>query len=150
MIAYLAKLLSPKYSVAVLSRGYKRKTKGFLEVELDHTAREVGDEPLQFKQNFPDITVAVCADRRTGIEHLKKHHDLVLLDDAFQHRKVKAKLNILLTAYDDLYIDDYMLPMGMLREPIAGASRAEIIVVTKCPDYFSLRKNNRKFNFDWV
>ncbi|NNJ80720.1 MAG: tetraacyldisaccharide 4'-kinase [Flavobacteriaceae bacterium] len=140
MISYLVTLLKDEYKVAVLSRGYKRKTRGYLEVKVDHTAREVGDEPLQFKQNFSNITVAVCADRRTGIEKLKSKADLILLDDAFQHRKVKAKVNILLTPWDDLYIDDYLLPMGMLREPITGVARADIVVVTKCPDGFPYAK----------
>lgn len=140
MIAYLISLLKDEYKIAVLSRGYKRKTKGYLEVKADHSARDVGDEPLQFKQNFPNITVAVCADRRLGIEKLGSKADLILLDDAFQHRKVKAKLNILLTPSDDLYIDDYMLPMGMLREPVTGAARADIIVVTKCPDGYPYAK----------
>ncbi len=90
MIAYLISLLKDEYKIAVLSRGYKRKTKGYLEVKADHSARDVGDEPLQFKQNFPNITVAVCADRRVGIEKLGSKADLILLDDAFQHRKVKA------------------------------------------------------------
>jgi tetraacyldisaccharide 4'-kinase len=140
MIAYLVSLLKDEYGIAVLSRGYRRKTSGYLEVNLDHTARDVGDEPLQFKQNFPNITVAVCADRRNGIENLRSKADLILLDDAFQHRKVKAKLNILLTPWNDLYIDDYLLPMGMLREPITGASRADIIIVTKCPEGFPYAK----------
>lgn len=135
MITFLVRLLKDEYKVAILSRGYKRKTSGYLEVKVDHTAREVGDEPLQFKQNFPDVQIAVCADRRTGIERLKNNADVILLDDAFQHRKVKAKLNILLTPCDDLYIDDYLLPMGMLREPVRGADRADIVVVTKCPNH---------------
>ena len=135
MITFLVRMLKDDYKVAVLSRGYKRKTSGYLEVKIDHTAQEVGDEPLQFKQNFPDVLIAVCADRRTGIERLKNRADVILLDDAFQHRKVKADLNILLTPCNDLYIDDYLLPMGMLREPVSGAERADIIVVTKCPNH---------------
>ena len=140
MIAYLVSLLKDEYKVAVLSRGYKRKTSGYLEVKEDHTARDVGDEPLQFKQNFPNITVAVCADRRSGIEILKSKANLILLDDAFQHRKVKAKVNILLTPYNDLYIDDYLLPMGKLREAITSVARADIVVVTKCPDGYPYSK----------
>src|SRR5690606_32406020 len=95
---------------------------------------EVGDEPLQFKQKFPEITVAVCEDRQTGIEKLQKNSEIILLDDAFQHRKVKSSLNILLTPFDDLYVNDFMLPTGNLREPRCGANRADIIVVTKCPE----------------
>lgn len=134
MIEYLVQLLKDDYKVAVLSRGYKRKTSGYLEVETSNTARDVGDEPLQIKQNFPGITVAVCADRRKGIERLQKKSEVVLLDDAFQHRKVRASVNILLTAYDDLYIHDLVLPAGNLRESRKGVKRADIVVVTKCPE----------------
>ena len=134
MIAYLASLLKSEYKVGVLSRGYGRKTSGYLEVKLDHTARDVGDEPLQFKQNFPNLKTVVCEDRRTGIERMKSEVDIILLDDAFQHRKVKAGFNILLTPFDDLYLDDFLLPMGRLRESRNGAARADIIVVTKCPE----------------
>jgi len=133
MIEYLIVFLKDDYNIAVLSRGYKRKTSGYIEVIENATAEEVGDEPLQFKQKFPDVTIAVCADRREGISKLKKKADVILLDDAFQHRKVKASLNILLTPYNDLYIDDMILPAGNLREPKCGAKRADIIVVTKCP-----------------
>jgi len=140
MIAYLISLLKDDYKVAVLSRGYKRKTKGYREVAVDSTAREVGDEPLQFKQNYPNSIVAVCADRREGIEKLKSKVDIVLLDDAFQHRRVKASLNILLTPFNDLFIDDFIVPVGRLRESRNGAKRADIIVITKCPDHFAYSK----------
>jgi len=132
MIEFLIEILKEDYKVATLSRGYKRKTKGFLEVKITHTVAEVGDEPLQFKQKFPEVTVAVCADRRTGIEVLEKEAQVILLDDAFQHRKVKASLNIMLTPCDELYVQDFLLPTGNLREPRTGADRADIIVVTKC------------------
>jgi len=134
MIELLISFLSKEYQVAVLSRGYKRKTKGFKEVLIKSTAEEVGDEPLQFKQNFPEIAVAVCADRQEGIEKLKVKADVILLDDAFQHRKVKASTYVLLTTFNDLYIDDHILPTGNLRESKAGAKRADIIIVTKCPE----------------
>jgi len=140
MIEYLISFLKEEYKVAVLSRGYKRKTSGFLEVQESHTASQVGDEPLQIKQKFPETTVAVCADRQTGIEKLKKTSEIILLDDAFQHRKVAASLNILLTPFNDLYIYDYMLPTGNLREPRAGALRADIIIVTKCPEKVAYAK----------
>jgi len=140
MIEYLISFLKEEYKVAVLSRGYKRKTEGFLEVQESHTASQVGDEPLQIKQKFPKTTVAVCADRQTGIEKLKKTSEIILLDDAFQHRKVAASLNILLTPFNDLYIYDYMLPTGNLREPRAGALRADIIIVTKCPEKVAYAK----------
>jgi tetraacyldisaccharide 4'-kinase len=134
LIEFLITLLSDEYRVAVLSRGYKRKTKGFREVNLENTAYEVGDEPLQFKQNFPKVTIAVCADRREGIERLKSKADVILLDDAFQHRRVKASINILLTPFSDLYCNDYVLPTGNLREFRSGAKRADFVVVTKCPE----------------
>ncbi len=134
MIEFLVSFLKDNKKVAVLSRGYKRKTTGYREVLKTSTVEEVGDEPLQFKQKFPEIVVAVCEDRQTGIEKLHKEADVILLDDAFQHRKVKASLNILLTSFDKLYSNDCMLPMGNLREPKFGAKRADIIVVTKCPE----------------
>jgi len=134
MIELLVSYLKDDCKIAVLSRGYKRKTTGFRAVLITSTVEEVGDEPLQFKHKFPEINVAVCEDRQTGIEKLRKTAELVLLDDAFQHRKVRASLNILLTSYNDLYINDCILPAGNLREPKSGATRAQIIVVTKCPD----------------
>ncbi len=140
MIEYLISFLQKDYEVAVLSRGYKRKTSGFLEVKIFSTAEEVGDEPLQFKQKFPKITVAVCADRREGINNLKKKAEIVLLDDAFQHRKVKPDFQILLTPYNDLYLDDMLLPAGNLRESKRGVSRADVIIVTKCPNNVSYIK----------
>lgn len=134
MIELLVSFLKDEYKIAVLSRGYKRKTTGYREVLAANSVEEVGDEPLQFKKKYPEITVAVCEDRQTGIEKLKNLADVVLLDDAFQHRKVKASLYILLTSFDKLYSDDCMLPTGNLREPKCGAKRADIIVVTKCPE----------------
>jgi len=134
MIEFLISFLKKDYQVAVLSRGYKRKTTGFKEVLSNSTAEEVGDEPLQFKQNFPETTIAVCVDRQEGIEKLKTKADVILLDDAFQHRKVKASTYILLTTFNDLYSNDYILPTGNLRESRRGAERADIILVTKCPE----------------
>lgn len=134
MVEFLIDLLQEDYRVGVLSRGYKRTTRGYKEVVLSNTAREVGDEPLQFKQNFPDATVAVCEDRRAGIEKLKAKVDLILLDDAFQHRWVQPSTSLLLTPFNDLYSADYVLPTGNLREFRKGAKRADIIVVTKCPE----------------
>ncbi|AFL79972.1 lipid-A-disaccharide kinase [Aequorivita sublithincola DSM 14238] len=134
MIEFLVSFLKEDHKIAVLSRGYKRKTTGFLEVLANSSVEKVGDEPLQFKKKYPNITVAVCEERQTGIEKLKNMVDVILLDDAFQHRKVKASLNILLTSFDSLYCNDCMLPAGNLREPKFGAKRANIIVVTKCPE----------------
>ena len=95
---------------------------------------EVGDEPLQFKRKFPDITVAVCEIRSDGIDILKSSSEIIILDDAFQHRKVNPSLSIVLTSYGDLYVDDLILPAGNLRESGSGANRADILVVTKCPE----------------
>lgn len=133
MIEFLINILKDNYKVGVLSRGYKRKTKGFKEVFVNSTVLETGDEPLQFKRKFPEVIVAVCEDRQTGIEHLKNRIDLLLLDDAFQHRKVKPSFSVVLTTYDNLYVNDCILPVGNLREAASGAKRADIIVVTKCP-----------------
>lgn len=135
-IEYLIDLLSSDYKVAVLSRGYKRKSKGFILANETVTAELLGDEPFQIFQKFPQIQVAVDADRKNGIEQLLKldvKPEVILLDDAFQHRRVKAGFYVLLTAYGDLYCDDFMLPTGNLREAKIGAKRADIIIVTKCP-----------------
>lgn len=133
---YLIRLLSSRYKIAVLSRGYKRKSKGFVLANADADARILGDEPYQFYSKFPDINVAVDANRKNGIEQLLAlipKPQVILLDDAYQHRRVKAGFYILLTAYGDLYCDDYVLPAGNLREGRNGANRASAIVVTKCP-----------------
>ncbi|MDE3743910.1 tetraacyldisaccharide 4'-kinase [Maribacter polysaccharolyticus] len=136
MIEYLVALLQDRYKVAVLSRGYKRKSKGFQIASDGGNVEELGDEPYQIFKKFPKITVAVDADRCNGIANLEKsvHPDLVLLDDAFQHRKVKPGFSILLTAYDGLYSKDRYLPTGNLRDSKREARRAHVIVVTKCPD----------------
>jgi len=141
-IEYLIRLLQNNYKIAVLSRGYKRNTKGFILLDKTHTSEDVGDEPLQFFRKFPKIHVAVDENRVNGIQMLKQQKpiDIVLLDDAFQHRKVKADCYILLTKYDDLYTDDFVLPAGNLRESKVGAKRAHIIVVTKCPIDLSTEK----------
>ena len=135
-IEYLIRLLSDNYKVAVLSRGYKRTTKGFILADENASASSIGDEPFQFYSKFPNIQVAVDANRKNGIENLLQlpnKPDVILLDDAFQHRKVKAGFYILLTAYDDLFCDDNILPFGNLREPSSGKKRADMIIVTKCP-----------------
>ncbi|MFD1063209.1 tetraacyldisaccharide 4'-kinase [Winogradskyella litorisediminis] len=137
MIEYLIRLLSEKKKVATLSRGYKRVTKGFLVADSSANVDMVGDEPFQFYNKFEDIYVAVDENRQNGIKELRKlkpQPEVILLDDAYQHRKVKAGLNILLTAYYNLYTKDIVLPTGNLREPKSGADRANIIVVTKCPE----------------
>lgn len=145
-IEYLIRLLSNKYKIATLSRGYKRQSKGFILAEAGTNAKNIGDEPFQFFQKYPSIRVAVDADRKNGIEQLLSLHekpDVILLDDAFQHRKVKAGFYILLTSYGDLYSDDFMLPTGNLRENRNGAERANVIIVTKCPFNLSLDEQNK-------
>lgn len=133
---YLIRLLSDRYRVAVLSRGYKRKSSGFVLANEQSTVEDLGDEPFQFYNKFDNIQVAVDANRTRGIQQLltlENPPEIILLDDAFQHRKVKATAYVLLTAFGDLYTDDYILPMGNLRESRCGAKRARWIVVTKCP-----------------
>ncbi|WP_138433318.1 tetraacyldisaccharide 4'-kinase [Winogradskyella algicola] len=136
MIEYLIRLLKDEKSVATLSRGYKRITEGYELAGQGATADTIGDEPFQFFRKFKDIKVAVDGNRQNGIAQLLELEDkpeVILLDDAYQHRKVKAGFNILLTAYYNLYSNDIVLPTGNLREPRSGAKRADIIVVTKCP-----------------
>lgn len=138
-IEYLIRLLKDTYKIAVLSRGYKRKTAGFVLLNSNHTAVDVGDEPLQYFKKFSTIDIAVDANRVNGIQQLivQKSSEIVLLDDAFQHRKVNANFYILLTKYNDLYVDDFLLPTGNLRESKSGAKRANVILVTKCPENLS-------------
>ena len=142
---YIIRLLKDSYKIAVLSRGYKRSTKGFVLANDIVSAAELGDESYQIRTKFKDIAVAVCEDRQTGIENLISNinPDIILLDDAFQHRKVKAGFYILLTAYDDLFSDDFILPYGNLRESAIGKKRANIVVVTKCPQNIT-EKNKDK------
>ena len=153
-IEYLIRLLKEHHKVAVLSRGYKRKTKGFILLNESHTAMDVGDEPLQYFKKFSNIDVAVNENRVEGINNLiaQKSPKVVLLDDAFQHRKVKGSFYILLTKYDDLFTADFLLPTGNLRESRKGAKRADVIVVTKCPTEINtiekdfIKSKLKKFN----
>ena len=136
---YLIKLLQQAgLNVATLSRGYKRKSKGYVLAENKSSVSEIGDEPYQMKSKFPDVQVAVDENRCHGIEQLLQLKspavDAILLDDAFQHRYVKAGMNILLTDYHRLLCDDALLPAGRLREPASGKYRAQVVIVTKCPD----------------
>jgi tetraacyldisaccharide 4'-kinase len=144
MIEYLLNFLLKKYKVATLSRGYGRSTSGFIHLTGNEDAKGVGDEPLQFKTKFKNAIVAVDEKRVRGINILKQQFspEIVLLDDAFQHRKVKPGYNILLTGYGDLYSDDFMLPTGNLREFSIGVERADIVVVTKCPKELSENEQN--------
>src|SRR5690606_20683452 len=124
-------------------------TKGFIIADKNATASTVGDEPFQFYQKFKNVIVSVDTDRRNGIQQLLKLHpklELILLDDAFQHRKVKAGFNMLLTAYDNLFTNDLLLPTGNLREPKSGAKRANCIVVTKCPETISEDEKSKIVN----
>lgn len=133
---YLVDLLSQKYRVAILSRGYKRKSKGFVRATKGMSFKDIGDEPMQYLKKFDNVQVAVDEKRVDGIKKLFSADpslDVILLDDAFQHRQVRAGLNILLTDYYHLYTDDYLFPMGHLRDTTCAAKRADIIVVTKCP-----------------
>lgn len=146
MVEYLIRLLqSHNYSVGVLSRGYKRRTRGFLLAGANATADMIGDEAMQIHSKFPDVLVAVCEDRVSAIKRIQKmptHPDIILLDDALQHRAIVCGLNILLTAYDRLYVHDHLLPWGTLRDIPYRASKANIVVVTKCPD--SLRPIDKR------
>ena len=135
-VEYLVRLLKEKFNVAVLSRGYKRKSRGFIKADKDTTMPEIGDEPYQMKKKFADVTIAVDKNRCHGIDILTEQDenlDVILLDDAFQHRYVKPGINILLVDYHRLIIYDELLPAGRLREPLTGKDRADIVIVTKCP-----------------
>ncbi len=135
-VEYLVKLLHDQFKVAVLSRGYKRKSKGFITADADSTVSDIGDEPFQMKQKFSNVTIAVDKDRCHGIDQLTADDEelnVILLDDAFQHRYVKPGINILLVDYHRLIIYDKLLPAGRLREPLSGKNRADMVIVTKCP-----------------
>ena len=134
---YLIRLLAGR-RVALLSRGYGRKTQGFVLADDSSTASQIGDEPLMMARKFPQLTVAVCEDRVEGVRRLMEmpqKPDVVLLDDVYQHRHIRPALNILLTEYGEPYCDDHILPFGNLREGRRGRRRADIVVVTKCPEH---------------
>ena len=136
-IEYLTSLLSENYNVAILSRGYGRKTKGFILADKTHTHHDIGDEPLQYFKKFNDVKIAVDENRCEGMERLLKEENppqVILLDDAYQHRKIKPGLNILLTDYYNLYSKSHLLPAGNLRDIKKAAQRADIIVATKSPN----------------
>lgn len=135
-VEYLIRLLQDEAKIAVLSRGYKRKTHGYILADKNSTMRDIGDEPFQMKKKFSGINVAVDHKRTRGIENIindRKDTDVILLDDAFQHRYVKPGINILLVDYHRLIIYDKLLPAGRLREPLSGKNRADIVIITKCP-----------------
>ena len=137
-VEHLVRLLQDKIKVAVLSRGYKRKSKGYVLANTDTPMRDIGDEPFQMKQKFPKAYVAVDGNRRRGIKRLTTDEasndvDVILLDDAFQHRYVKPGINILLIDYHRLIIYDRLLPAGRMRESVKGKRRADMVIITKCP-----------------
>jgi len=145
MVEYLAKLLRNDFQVATLSRGYKRKTKGYALANASTTALDIGDEPMQFHLKFPDVAVAVGEERIVAIPQLlhdKPDTDLIILDDAFQHRAVTAGFNIVLTDCSNLYTRDWYLPSGDLRDVKSSVERADVIIVTKCPADLSVEKKN--------
>lgn len=150
LIEYIINFLKDDFKVATLSRGYKRKTKGFQLANEKSTFETIGDEPIQFYNKFKhDIIVSVDSNRNNGINKLRSIEnkpDVILLDDAFQHRKVKAGLNIVLTTYSNPFYTDWVLPTGNLREPKSGIKRADIIMVTKCPKNLSEAKKNYIIN----
>lgn len=142
MTEYLIRLLKINNNIATLSRGYGRKTKGFLLVHQDDEAEKVGDEPLQFKQKFPEISVAVCEDRVEGVKRLHANHDLVILDDAYQHRALKPGMSILLLEYNSLLKPKLLLPAGDFRDEFRQKNRADIIIVSKSPKELAVNKKN--------
>jgi tetraacyldisaccharide 4'-kinase len=139
---YLVNLLG-EYKIAILSRGYGRDTKGFLYADETSTARSIGDEPLQFYHKFRGITVAVCEDRVYGIDRLKGDHDLIILDDAYQHRAVDPGFSILLFEFQKLQRIQFVLPAGNMREPFWGYKRADVLMVTKSPKELTLLQEAR-------
>lgn len=137
MVEYLIRLLKNDYKLTTLSRGYGRKTKGFRWVKPDEDSSLTGDEPLQIKLKYQGIDVAVCEDRVFGIQEIQQNHDVILMDDAFQHRAVKPGFSILLFDYHQIQKPKILLPTGNYREAFSGRKRAEIIMITKCPDVLS-------------
>ena len=135
-VEYLIDVLSDRYTVAVLSRGYGRRTKGYLEVQSDSSFLNVGDEPKQIKRAFPNVVVVVCEDRTEGIKRICTEHpevNLIVMDDGFQHRRVTPKVNIILTDYSRQIHEDHLLPLGRLRDLSSQMQRANIILITKTP-----------------
>jgi len=135
-VEYLIRLLQYRYKVATMSRGYKRRTQGFLLADENANALRIGDEPMQYHMKYPEAVVSVAEERITGIPQLLQLQpdiDVVLLDDAYQHRSVKPGVNILITDYSKPFFEDYILPYGTLRERRKAASRADIIIISKCP-----------------
>ena len=144
LIIYLVELFKSKYNLAILSRGYKRKSKGFYIANKDSSAKIIGDEPYQFHKRFPEITVAVSENRNDGVNKILKENPktkLILFDDILQHRSINAHLRILTTTFNTPFFKDYIFPVGNLREARNGHKRVDIILVTKCPR--ELNENDR-------
>lgn len=136
-VSYLVALLKDEFKLATLSRGYKRKTQGFVRASEISTSKEIGDEPLLYKTKYPFLNVFVEANRVKGVKKIVEYEpdtNVIILDDAFQHRPIKCGLNILVSEYENLYFNDYLMPFGRLREGKAGVRRADIIIVSKTPD----------------
>jgi tetraacyldisaccharide 4'-kinase len=145
MVEHLLSITAEKYKMATLSRGYKRRTKGYALADSNTTALEIGDEPMQFHIKHPKVSVAVCERRIEAIPQLIQdipNLQAIILDDAFQHREIIAGFNIILTDYNNLYCDDISFPTGDLRDERKSAKRANIIVVTKCPSNLSLEERD--------
>ncbi len=139
-VEYLIRLLQYRFRVATMSRGYKRRTQGFMLADADTNALRIGDEPMQYHMKFPELVVSVAEERITGIPRLLQRRpdvEIVLLDDAFQHRSVKAGVNILITDYSKPFYKDHILPIGTLREKRSAYKRADVIIVSKCPPNLS-------------
>ena len=144
MVEYLLSNLLIKYKIGILSRGYKRKSNGFLKLNEYSDISVVGDEPFIIQKTFPDSNVYVCEDRVTGIKNILKNDELdfIILDDAFQHRKLKTTLNIMLSSFSKPFYNDYIFPVGDLRESRLSYKRANIIIITKCPANLSQNEMN--------
>lgn len=145
-IEYLIEHLQGNYPLATISRGYKRRSRGFKIADAQSNARDIGDEPFQFKSKYPLVEVCVAEERMTAIPQLLQAKPLtkvILLDDAFQHRTVQAGMNILLTDYDRLFTRDFIMPFGLLRESRQAYKRANIIIVTKCPQQLSVEQKQQ-------
>jgi tetraacyldisaccharide 4'-kinase len=143
---YISELLQKKFKIAILSKGYGRKTKEFKYVNINSNCNEVGDEPLQMKKNLPKEIVAVDHKRVNGLNKIMKEHpsvNCIILDDAFQHRSVKIGFNILLCDYNNPIYKDHMMPVGLLRESKKGIERADCVVISKCPENLTLEESNR-------
>lgn len=146
MVEYLLRLLTPNYKVATISRGYKRKSKGVVIANDETRFTEIGDEPMQFHTKFPQAKIVVGEKRINAINELMQQFpatDVIILDDAFQHKAVQAGLNILLTEYDNLFTNDYYLPAGQLRDLKGNYKKADIIIVTKCPETLTMDEKHR-------